>query len=166
MGSAVLIDTKAACFNSCLFFDFLLCPLRCHKNVCIGRKMVSLADATNHTRIKELSCSRSPHPNLHGCHWIVTTVMVTLITEQLRKQSLEEPYDKALNVNVVSRPLWPTLIVVECLFLHSVSLFFFFAPCLAFSFSLCLQWVPVPLCRGAPADQHQARSAADTDTRT
>lgn len=69
--------------------------------------MVSLEDATNHTRIKELSsaCSRSPHPILNGCHWIVTTVMVTLITEQLRKQSLEEPYDKALNVNVVSRML-------------------------------------------------------------
>lgn len=93
--------------SSYRFFDLCLCPFRCHKDECIGRKMVSLEDATNHTRIKELSsaCSRSPHPILNGCHWIVTTVMVTLITEQLRKQSLEEPYDKALNVNVVSRML-------------------------------------------------------------
>lgn len=64
--------------------------------------MVGLAEATHHTRTTERSsaCSRSPHPHLHGCRWIVTAVMVTLITEQLRKQSLEEPYDKALNVNV------------------------------------------------------------------
>lgn len=67
--------------------------------------MVSLAGTTRHTRTPELSsaCSRSPHPNLNGCRWILTAVMVTLITEQLRKQSLEEPYDKALNVNAVSR---------------------------------------------------------------
>lgn len=69
--------------------------------------MVSLADATHYIRTTKLSsaCSRSPHPNRNGCCWIVTAVMVTLITEQLRKQSLEEPYDKALNVNVVSRLL-------------------------------------------------------------
>lgn len=90
--------------DSYWFFDSCLCPFRCHKDECIGRKMVSLADATHHARTTELSsaCSRSPHPNLNGCRWIVTAVMVTLITEQLRKQSLEEPYDKALNVNVVS----------------------------------------------------------------
>lgn len=65
--------------------------------------MVGLEDATRHPGITELSsaCSCSP-PVLNGCRWIVTTVMVTLITEQLRKQSLEEPYDKALNVTVVS----------------------------------------------------------------
>ncbi|XP_029703391.1 protein FAM53C [Takifugu rubripes] len=64
--------------------------------------MVGLEDATRHPGITELSsgCSGSPPPVLNGCRWLVTTVMVTLITEQLRKQSLEEPYDKALNVTV------------------------------------------------------------------
>lgn len=87
------------------FFDVCLCPFRCHKDDCIRRKMVSLADATCHTGTTELSSagSRSPHHSLNGCLWIITAVMVTLITEQLRKQSLEEPYEKALNVNVVSR---------------------------------------------------------------
>lgn len=81
-----------------------LCPRRCHKDDCIGRKMVGVEDASRHPGITELSsaCSGSPPPVLNGCRWILTTVMVTLITEQLRKQSLEEPYDKALNVTVVS----------------------------------------------------------------
>lgn len=81
-----------------------LCPRRCPKDDCIGRKMVGVEDASRHPGITELSsaCSGSPPPVLNGCRWILTTVMVTLITEQLRKQSLEEPYDKALNVTVVS----------------------------------------------------------------
>lgn len=122
-GSANLIDIEGCIVSATLtntdsyrFFDSCLCPFRCHKDECIGRKMVGLAEATHHTRTTERSsaCSRSPHPHLHGCRWIVTAVMVTLITEQLRKQSLEEPYDKALNVNVVSPALWRSLVLGEC----------------------------------------------------
>lgn len=67
--------------------------------------MVSLADATHHTGTTEASSagSRSPRPDSNGRGWMVTAVMVTLITEQLRKQSLEEPCDKASNLNMVSR---------------------------------------------------------------
>lgn len=135
--------------DSYRFFDSCLCPFRCHKDERIGRKMVSLADATHHTRTTELcsACSRSPPPPLNGCRWILTAVMVTLITEQLRKQSLEEPYDKALNVNVVSRQLWQTSILVEYVSLRLVCFFFFF--------SLCLQWVLVPPYHGALAAQHK-----------
>lgn len=50
--------------------------------------------------LTNLSTAHNKSPHLHVCPWIVATIMVTLITEQLRKQSLEEPYYKAFSFNV------------------------------------------------------------------
>lgn len=52
-----------------------------------------------------------PRLNLHWIHvrpWTVATNMVTLITEQLCKQSLEERYDKAFSFNVKAVSLTQT----------------------------------------------------------
>lgn len=64
-------------------------------------------DAINHARVltNETFTALCKSPHLHVSPWIIVTNMVTLITEQLRKQSLEEPYHKAFSFNVnVSLP--------------------------------------------------------------
>lgn len=91
--------------------------------------------------------------------------MVTLITEQLRKQSLEEPYYKAFsfNVNVVSRIQTKSCPFLNgSLFLDSLrfmgSGFEFKLMAKYFCFSHYRQWAPVPLSRGVLVDRHKASS--------
>lgn len=81
--------------------------------------------------------------------------MVTLITEQLCKQSLEERYDKAFSFNVKAVSLTQTNSfffklkqkqpLISLAFLH-------------FHFSHCLQWAPVPLFPGVLVGRDKASS--------
>ena len=64
-------------------------------------------DTANHAQVSDkqkLPILPSLPPHLHDFSSVWATAMVTLITEQLHKQSLEDPYQKAFsfNVNVVS----------------------------------------------------------------
>lgn len=95
----------------------------------------------------------TPFVNLYASPW--TVMMVTLITEQLRKQSLEEPYHKAFSFNStvvswkkVSIVFW-TKWVLWILFLRA-------------SYHICyshyLQWAPVLLSHGANLAQFKVSS--------
>lgn len=140
-----------------------MCPCRCHNDDGgIVSRQVSLAgwgvEGTPQTT-PGFWLTKFPLPSvnllIHVCPWIVDTIMVTLITEQLRKQSLEEPYHKAFsfNVNVVSS--WsPHLCFcpLKCSFALDSSesdLSYHILLC----YSHCLQWAQVPLSHGVHLDR-------------